>query len=151
MARRSKATPKKRREFIELLSSNGNVTVSAEALNLDRRKLYRLRDEDSDFAEAWDAAMVAAADHLEAEARRRAVDGWNEPVFYQGEQTGLVRKFSDTLLIFLMKGANPEKYRDRQQLEHTGPGGSALATAINVYLPSNGRDDGPQGDEETSA
>lgn len=141
MARRSKATPKRLGEFLELLATNGNVTISADATNLDRRKLYRIRDENTDFASAWDAAMEQASDYLEAEARRRAVDGWEEPVFYQGEPTGLVRKFSDTLLIFLLKGARPEKFRDRSQTELTGPGGSALLpTAINVYLPSNGRD-----------
>lgn len=138
--RRSKATPKKRQQFIALLATNGNVTLAAESCNLDRRALYRTRLEDPQFADAWDSAMTEAADHLEAEARRRAVSGWDEPVFYQGEEVGYVRKFSDTLLIFLMKGANPEKYRERTSTELTGPGGSPLATAINVYLPTNGRD-----------
>lgn len=139
--RRTKWTPKKQREFLELLASNGNVTVTCEALNLRRQTVYEARAEDAEFAAAWDAAMEQAADHLEAEARRRAVDGWDEPVFYQGEKAGLVRKFSDTLLIFLLKGARPEKFRDRQQHEHTGPGGEPLPAAqVHVYLPSNGRD-----------
>lgn len=142
MARRSKATPKKLGEFLELLASNGNVTISAQALNLDRRKLYRLRDEQPDFRDAWDSAMAEAADHLEAEARRRAVEGWHEPVFYQGDEVGYVRRFSDTLLIFLMKGANPEKYRDRSSTELSGPGGAPLAQGlVQIYLPGNGRDD----------
>lgn len=141
MARRSKATPKKLGEFLELLASNGNVTISAQALNLDRRKLYRLRDEQPEFRDAWDSAMAEAADHLEAEARRRAVEGWHEPVFYQGDEVGYVRRFSDTLLIFLMKGANPEKYRDRSSTELSGPGGQPLAQGlVQIYLPGNGRD-----------
>ncbi|MBX3139861.1 MAG: hypothetical protein KF875_03850 [Trueperaceae bacterium] len=141
MARRSKATPKKLGEFLELLASNGNVTISAQALNLDRRKLYRLRDEQPEFRDAWDSAMAEAADHLEAEARRRAVEGWHEPVFYQGDEVGYVRRFSDTLLIFLMKGANPEKYRDRSSTELSGPGGAPLAQGlVQIYLPGNGRD-----------
>lgn len=138
--RRAKLTTKKLGQFLEQLSTNGNVTVSAEACNLARRTLYDLRSTDPEFAAAWDAAMEQAADHLEAEARRRAVDGWDEPVFYQGEQAGLVRKFSDTLLIFLLKGARPEKFRDRQQHEHTGPGGEPLPAAqVHVYLPDNRR------------
>src|SRR5690606_18484748 len=102
---------------------------------------YRLRKEDPDFAAAWDEAMEQASDALEVEARRRAIEGWDEPVFYQGMETGMVRKFSDTLLIFLLKGARPEKYRDR--IDHTtkgkeipGPG----VVAVNVYLPDNERD-----------
>jgi hypothetical protein len=32
----------------------------------------------------------------------------------------MVRKYSDTLLIFLLKGARPAKYRERQQVEVSG-------------------------------
>lgn len=137
--RRTKWTPKKQREFLELLATNGNVTVTCEALNLRRQTVYEARAVDTDLACNWDDAMQQAADYLEAEARRRAVEGWEEPVYYQGEEAGLVRKFSDTLLIFLMKGANPEKYRDRQQLEHTGPGGGPVQADVRVYIPDNGR------------
>src|SRR5690606_4631594 len=82
--RRAKLTPKKLAEFLDRLSQNGNVTVSAETCNLARRTLYDLRSSDPEFAQAWDDAMVMAADYLEQEARRRAVEGWDEPVFYQG-------------------------------------------------------------------
>lgn len=144
--RRSKPTPKKLREFLELLAGNGNVSVSAEACNLNRRELYRRRDDDAEFAEAWDAAMEEATDHLEAEARRRALEGWDEPVFWKGIESGVVRRYSDTLLIFLLKGSRPEKFRDRQQLEHTGPGGEPLPEprVVNVYIPHNGRDEKPE-------
>lgn len=148
--RRSKPTPKKLAQFLDELAASGNVLHTAEMLNLDRRALYRLRKEDAEFAAAWDEAMEQAADALEVEARRRALEGWDEPVFYQGEQTGLIRKFSDTLLIFLLKGARPEKYRDRQQLEHVGKGGEALpaAAVVNVYIPDNGRDASGQGADD---
>ena len=58
------------------------------------------------------------ADVLEDEVRRRAFDGIEEPVFYQGVATDVVRKYSNTLAVFLLKGAKPEKYKDR--VEHTG-------------------------------
>ena len=69
-------------------------------------------------------------DRLEAEARRRAIEGIEKPVFYKGKMcyrdevdpatgerrgTGeplLIRKSSDVLLMFLLKGARPEKYRE---------------------------------------
>lgn len=140
--RRSKLTPKKRAQFLEELAETGNVLLAAELHNLSRRDLYRVRAEDPEFKTAWDEAKNQAADHLEQEARRRALEGWEEPVFYQGERTGLVRKYSDTLLIFLLKGARPEVYRER--FEHSGPGGDPLPAAQTiVYLPSNGRDGVP--------
>ena len=50
----------------------------------------------------------------------------NEPVFYHGQVCGTVRKYSDTLLIFLLKGARPDKFRDNATIRHTGPTGGAI-------------------------
>ena len=70
-----------------------------------------------DFALAWDVAVDAAADALELEARRRAVEGTEKPVFFQGYECGRIREYSDTLLIVLLKANRPGKFRER--VEHT--------------------------------
>ena len=55
-----------------------------------------------------------AGDILEAEAHRRAVEGVEEPVgWYKGQAGGTVRRYSDVLLMFLLKGVLPERYKDR--------------------------------------
>ncbi len=42
------------------------------------------------------------------------MEGVEEPVrWYKGEAGGMVRKYSDVLLIFLLKGLRPDKYKDR--------------------------------------
>ena len=46
---------------------------------------------------------------------------------------GTVREYSDTLLIFLLKGIMPNKYRDRVQTEHVGFGGSPLT--VKFVMP----------------
>lgn len=112
------------RAFLVALAKSGNVTKAAAAAKITRSTAYLLKREASDFAEAWDEAIEEAGDLLELEARRRAVSGVKEPVFYQGEECGYVRKYSDTLLIFLLKGAKPEKYRER--FEHTGKDGKPI-------------------------
>jgi hypothetical protein len=38
----------------------------------------------------------------------------------------VVREYSDTLLIFLLKGARPQKYRDNVRQEVSGPNGAPL-------------------------
>lgn len=40
--------------------------------------------------------------------------GW-----HKGQPGGYVREYSDVLLIFLLKGLKPEKYRDRLELKGT--------------------------------
>lgn len=53
-----------------------------------------------------------AADLLEAEVHRRAVEGWVEPTgWYKGVPGGYVRRFSDVLLIFKLKGALRSRVR----------------------------------------
>jgi hypothetical protein len=69
------------------------------------------------YKKAFEDAAEEAADLLETEARRRALEGVEEPVFYQGQQCGTVHKYSDTLLIFLLKGCRPEKYVERVRQE----------------------------------
>lgn len=123
---RTTRTPKKQAAFLEELMLRGNVRDACAAANVPRRTVYDWRDADPAFARAWDDALDEAADIMEREAHRRAVDGVDEPVYGslgKGEgmgEVGTIRKYSDTLLIFLLKAARPEKYRDRQQVEHTG-------------------------------
>lgn len=102
-----------RSAFLEALASFGTVRHACEAADVGRSTVYEWREEDADFAAAWDAALEEAADTLEREAMRRAAEGVDKPVFQGGALVGFVREYSDTLLIFLLKGLRPEKYRER--------------------------------------
>lgn len=125
-------TPKKRRPFrwerafLATLAQTGNVSESAVGARIARSVVYQAREEHPDFAARWDAALEEAADRLEQEARRRAVEGVAEPVFYRGDECGTVQRYSDTLLIFLLKGARPDKYRETVRNEVTGKDGAPL-------------------------
>jgi hypothetical protein len=110
---RTNRTTKKSAEFLEALSQTCNITRSCEICGLPRRTVYDWRAADPEFAKAWEDALDKGADVLEDEAKRRAHDGVEEPVYYGGKQVGTVRKYSDVLLIFLLKGARPKKYGDR--------------------------------------
>lgn len=103
--------------FLAELAKHGNVTEAAKMCAIDRCTAYDVRSRDAAFAKAWDDACEESVDLLEQEARRRAVEGVPEPVFWQGEQVATVQKFSDTLLIFLMKGNRPKKYREQRSLD----------------------------------
>ncbi len=117
---RTVCTPKKAQLFLAALAETGNVTVSCQKADLKRRAIYAFRATDESFRAAWDEAVEAAADLLEEEARRRAADGWEENVYKNGELIGTIRHYSDVLLIFLLKGIRPYKYRERVQLDING-------------------------------
>ena len=56
-------------------------------------------------------------------------------VYHQGKRVGTRHKYSDVLLIFLLKGALPAKYRDRYEITAevavpvSDPGREALSDA----------------------
>ena len=98
--------------FLAVLRDTGNVRAATQAAQVDRSTIYKLRQRDKDFAEALEIARDEAADVLEAEARRRATIGVAEPVFYKGVPVGSVTRYSDQLLMFLLKAARPGTYRE---------------------------------------
>lgn len=99
--------------FLEALSEGRTVAEAATAANISRSQVYKWRKADKEFDEDWNLAYEAGADALAAEAQRRGVNGVDEPVLYQGKICGVVRKYSDTLLMFMLKARDPLRYCDR--------------------------------------
>lgn len=107
--------------FIACLKQHGNVTKAVKGAAVSRAWVYEKRDADTEFAEAFDHAKAIGLEVLKDEAHRRAFDGVLEPLHYQGEVFDHVRKYSDTLLMFLIKQADPT-YREHHQVDHTSGG-----------------------------
>lgn len=112
------------RAFLATLSNTGNVRAACTAAKVGRSTVYDRRQSSEAFDAAWAEAIEQAADMMEAEALRRAVHGVQEPVYYKGKIVGHVLKYSDVMLIFLLKAARPEKFRER--FEHTGKDGGPI-------------------------
>lgn len=119
---RTRRAPKKdwREQFILNLADGGHVMESAKLAGVGRRTVYDERQRNEEFALQWADAIEVSTELLEKEAQRRAVDGVEEPIYYKGDEVGRVRKYSDTLLIFLLKGRRPDVYRDGVKVEHSG-------------------------------
>jgi hypothetical protein len=104
----------KKRAFLAAYALEGNISAAAKITGIDRRNHFRWM-QSQEYVEAFKQAEMEAAEHLETEARRRAVKGIDKPIYYKGEKVDTIREYSDTLLIFLMKGAMPEKYSEKFQ------------------------------------
>ena len=115
-------TDPKKRKFILALSILGNRSRAARAVGVSPMVpwMWRKQDDDGHFSKAYDLAMKCAADLHEDELYRRASEGVLEPVFQGGRLVGSIRKYSDTLLIFMLKGSMPDKYGDKTKVEHSG-------------------------------
>ena len=112
--------------FLETLRETANVSRSAKIAGVSRKTAYKHRETSETFRDAWDDAIEEGLDYLEEEARRRAFEGTQKPVYQRGELVGHVREFSDTLTIFLLKGRRPEVYGDRLKQEVTGKDGGPV-------------------------
>lgn len=106
-------TSRRRAAFLKALAETGNISAAARAAKASRSRAYQLKAADPGFAAEWADALETAIDALDAEARRRALDGVETPHFHQGRVAGTVRKYSDTLLMFLLRAHRPERYRER--------------------------------------
>lgn len=115
-----KLTPEKLTAFCAALAETGIVGRACAAVDISRQTAYQWREKEPEFAEAWDKALRIGVSALEDEAHRRGFEGTLEPVFHHGGECGAVRKYSDTLAIFLLKAHNPEKYRDNSRVELAG-------------------------------
>ena len=110
-------TRRAKNAFLAELALSGNVTGASKAAGVGRATVYEWKEKDDAFLVAFKQAELAAVDVLEREARRRALGYELEQIGKNGE-IQRVRRYSDLLLIFLLKGAAPEKYRDNVNVTH---------------------------------
>ena len=107
--------------FISELMRHGNTTWALEKSAAARGWVYRWRQENTEFADAFEDARTCGRESMIDEAHRRAYDGVDEPVFYKGDEVATVTKYSDSLLMFLIKQSDPT-YREHFQIDHGNAG-----------------------------
>lgn len=157
------------RAFLAAYAETGCVSRACKAADVGRRSHYRWLAESEAYKAAFAEADDVATEALEAEARRRALDGVRRHKFDRGrpimvpcrpgdpdgrcvEQAEdgsevwakpyVEHEYSDTLLIFLLKGKRPEVYRDRVEAKHSGAVDLNHTGGVRVYLPDNRRQPG---------
>jgi hypothetical protein len=114
--RRLKLTKEIQQRFLEALAETGSVSTATAVAGTSRTRVYELRKADPTFASAWEEAEEIAVDRLEDEARRRALEGVPEPLVSAGKlvrddegQPIIVRRYSDNLLLSLLKAHRPPR------------------------------------------
>ena len=111
----------KQAAFLAAFAACGTVRRACEAAGISTALHYNWLDRDPDYRPQFEEATQKSIYAMEAEARQRAIEGLRQYKFTaKGESiphplTGepyYEDKRSDVLLIFLLKGMAPEKYRD---------------------------------------
>ena len=125
--------------MLEALARGMSPGYAANAAGVGRSTAYLWRQQDPQFAQKWDEAVAEGIDCLEEEARRRAVEGVKRPVYRGGVFVGEITKYSDRLLIFLLKTRRPEVYdRSRNAKRPEGFARSHDGSGKKVYTKEEG-------------
>lgn len=106
--------PGKRARFLAAYRACGSITGAARASGVDHSSHYRRLRRDAGYAAEFANSRQIASDVLEEEARRRAVEGIEVPVYHAGKVVGHRLRYSDRLLVFLLKANRPEKFGTRR-------------------------------------
>jgi hypothetical protein len=135
MARKTKAqdprsTREKQKEFLQAWCVTFSIVRAAEIARVSRDLHYDWCRKDKRYAQAFERRKDTATNYLESEAITRAGDGWLEPVYYQGDVCGQVRRFDSGLLQFLLRGLLPQKYGAKTEV--SGPQGTPLAIKVDI-------------------
>lgn len=114
-----------KQKFLDHLAKTGVVAEALVASGIKTRvTINRWRETDEQFAAAYNDALADAADSLEAEARRRAVEGVVTTKRTKDGETYDEIKYSDSLLLALLKAKKPDEFAERTKTELTNPDGT---------------------------
>ena len=124
-------TPEKCERFLDHYVRIQNVKKAAKLAGANHAAFYYWRKKLPDFDAQWTAVTEvvrqARLSDMEDEAHRRAHDGVDEDVYHQGQVVGKTKKYSDVLLMFLMKAADP-RYRDNRGI--SAPDGGPVQVQV---------------------
>lgn len=119
-------------DFLRALRQGATIKEACAEVGLSTTSAYRAKQRMPEFSAAWDLAIAMTAPQLERAVWKRAVEGWEEPVFQGGKQVGVRWRFAEGLLKSLWERAQ-ELQRKR---DASGP---TIATADETDMAIIGK------------
>ena len=120
MTIRHESTDIKKTDFVQELTKTYSVYHACQRAGIGRRTAYTWRKQDEEFSRQWDEALEDSIDALEKSLYERAL-------------------VKDTLAaIFLLKGAKPEKYRERHEVNNGQLTDEQLESKISELVRKTG-------------
>lgn len=124
-------------------------TIASQAAGVSTVTAWQWRKRNAKFAQQCEEACKIGAHTIEAEGYRRAVHGWDKPIYGRDKDgnpvlVGHERLYDTKLMEMMLRGHMPERYQPKLQAEISGAGGAPLmpnviAPTIIFAVPDNGR------------
>lgn len=130
-ARHDGCTEERQRALITALAETGSISEAARSAGVSYASAYNLYNhpEGASLRAAWDKALACGVSKLHDIAMDRAVKGVPVPVFYRGEQVGEYRRFSESVLLTLL--------RHHAFGQHSSPFGTASRATKDRHAAEN--------------
>jgi hypothetical protein len=136
-------SPQRQKTFLLALADTGVVEMAAEIAGMSVSACYKLRRSPGaeSFSECWDLAIRYAIKRVQDVAFERGIRGVEEPIFNKdGQRIGSKRRYSDRMLMFLLRAHMPETYRYAHQNllhahENLPPGPEPFEQALQKLEP----------------
>lgn len=114
-ARKKRITQDLFLDWLQEYMATGFFGAACKRVRISRPSMYRALKQHLDWAEAKSQADEVINGDLTDEAIRRAVDGYERPIYQQGLKVGTETVYSDRLLEILLRTRMPEKYSEKKQ------------------------------------
>ena len=135
MARKKASAPAagRAKKLLAAYAESCNIVAACKKAKVGRSTHYRWLEQYPQYAAVFEKAKRSGSEYLESVAVKRASRGYLEPVLYQGQIATHVRRYSDGLMMFLLRGMMPEKYGVQRQ-EISGPQGAPVQAKIEIVV-----------------
>ena len=121
-----KLRPKQHAYLCAYVEACGVPSLAWRSTGISKSTHYRWLAEEPNYAEAFKLAQKMAVEELERIATLRAAFGTKEPHWHQNNIVGYKVKYSDTLMVKLLEGNMPDKYKTRVAQEISNKAGEVF-------------------------
>lgn len=114
MARRKQLDPiaTQKAKYLEGFAKDCTITTACRVAGINNKTVYVWREMDDEFVMRENELRMELADRLEAEAIRRALTGWDRPIYQRGLLVGYERVYDGGLLKMLLAAYRPSVFRE---------------------------------------
>jgi len=107
--------------WLRAFAKTGSVTQATIDIGSHRTTVYRWREADQDFADAWDEIWRSKIDNLEQSLMNRAINGHIRPIYQQGVRVGEEVVHHPQLGMFLLSKLRAGQYGEVKESAVASP------------------------------
>lgn len=112
--------PESQRNFLSAYCQCGQIAKAARHAGINRGSHYLWLNNDAEYEAAFATCRTSNISRIESGLVERLADGWDEPVYQNGELVGYKRKFDHGTSLRYLQSIAPETFKRVSQIEASG-------------------------------